>query len=179
MLGAYLIGEPGAGKSTLAAELTKGVEAEYRPRPMAHVLYLAEGRVAAAQIGGEHPTFPGTDRLSMSVQPRAIEWLEGAPAPVVWGEGDRLSTAGWLTALDAACDEWWLVLVATPPEVAAERRARRGSAQSETWLAGRRTKVHRLAERFAGRLVELDGAKDPASLAADARRLPAFAWAGA
>ena len=91
--GAYLIGAPGAGKSTTVANLIRGsgTEGERRTKPFAHTIYRdADGRTVAAQIGGHHDTFPGTDRLSMSVQPKAIEWVEGAPVPMVFGEG-----TGW------------------------------------------------------------------------------------
>jgi thymidylate kinase len=177
MKGAYIIGEPGAGKSTLVRALTDSHRPEWRRKPFAHAVYFDEGgRTAAVQIGGDHDQFPGTDRLSMSVQPRAIEWVLSAPAPAVFAEGDRLATAGFLAALEAVCDEWWLILLATPFDVARERRAGRGSDQNETWLRGRQTKVQRLAAAHPERLVALDGRRTPEELADRLRELPAFAW---
>jgi hypothetical protein len=178
VLGAYLIGEPGSGKSTLLATVTADAyEVEWRTKPFAHALYYGQdGRTRAAQIGGWHERFPGTDRLSMSVQPKAIEWLLSAPAPVVFGEGDRLATTGFLAALADACDDWWLFYLATPEATAAERRAERGGGQNETWLAGRRTKVRRLVEAHQDRLVTIDGAEPVAVLADALRQWPAFAW---
>jgi len=158
MIGAYVVGVPGSGKSTLLRALLPP-PAGFRPRPVPHLLYATRDgtRIAGAQIGADHPRFPGTDRLSMAIQPQAIEWLQTAPVPVLVGEGDRLSTESFLRALVASTTQAHVVWLDTPPEVAAERRAKRGSAQSEQWLRGRETKVRRLVDRLAEHVIRLDG----------------------
>jgi GTPase SAR1 family protein len=174
--GAYIIGAPGAGKSTLLRELTKDVEQYPMPKPFAHIGYFRGDRVVAKQIGGVHAKFPGTDRLSMSVQPKALEWIAQAPAPMIFGEGDRLATTGFLTALGAACSTWNVILLDTPPGMAAKRRALRGGNQAEAWVAGRITKVRRLAEEFADHLVTIDGALDLKEQVSICRGLDVFSW---
>lgn len=179
MISAYVIGVPGAGKSTLLRALTAHLDVGWERQPFAHGVYRrsGDGHDLAAQIGGHHPEFPGTDRLSMGVQPRAIEWVGTRPYPVVIGEGDRLATAGFLDALEAASDRFDLVLLDTPPEFAADRRAVRGSAQNETWLKGRLTKVQRLAT--ARGAIRLDGSMPVDDLVEIARaRVPALAALG-
>lgn len=177
MIAAYLIGLPGAGKSTLMRLLTDGLDVAWERRPFAHARYYDDDRLIGAQIGGHHPEFPGTDRLSMAVQPKAIAWVAGRPAPVVLGEGDRLATAGFLDALAAAADRFDLVWLDTAPADAAARAAARGSTQNEQWRRGRETKVRRLVEARAH--VRLDGALSPTDLVAVARaRVPAFATIG-
>ena len=176
MRAAYIIGEPGSGKSTLVRALTEGIDRERRSKPFAHTVYRRDGRTVAAQLGAEHPTFPGTDRLSMSVQPAAIEWLMSAPAPFVLGEGDRLATGGFFGALTEWTDGWTLIHLETPPETAAARRAERGSEQSEAWLKGRQTKVAKLVSLHRGDLVVLDGSRPVAELVAQVAVLPGFGW---
>ena len=176
MRAAYLIGEPGAGKSTLVRAITEGIEHEDRAKPFAHTVYRRDGRTVAAQLGKDHPKFPGTDRLSMSVQPVAIDWLMSAPAPFVFGEGDRLASGGFFAALTEWTDEWTLLHLATPPETAAGRRADRGGGQSEAWLKGRQTKVGKLVALHQDRLVTLDGSLPVEELAAQVAALPGFKW---
>jgi hypothetical protein len=182
MRGAYIIGEPGVGKSTAVTALTAGVDTEWRRKPFAHAVYRDDdGRTVAAQIGGPPKApdhgFPGTDRLSMSVQPRAVEWVGSAPAPMVFGEGDRLASAGFLHALSDYCDEWWLVYLSAPAEVIEARRAERGSQQNETWLQGRRTKTRNLAVQFSRQLVTIDATVPTEAVVAQIRRqVPAFDW---
>lgn len=176
MLGAYLAGIPGSGKSSLLAALSAGVPVSWMTRPFAHALYTGPGGdpVLGAQLGGLHPAFPGTDRLSMGVQPLAIDWVSGAPVPLLVGEGDRLATAGFLNAFAAACDVFTLVLLDVPADVAASRRAIRGSHQSESWVKGRATKVSNLVSHRSH--VVLDGTLAPPDLlAAAVRSVPAFA----
>lgn len=174
MTAAYLVGQPGAGKSRLLRGLTENLRATPAARPFAHVVYHDDDGPAAAQLGGAHETFPGTDRLSMSVQPVAEEWVRRRPYPVLVGEGDRLATAGFLDALAGAADELTVVHLDVPDEVAEERRAGRGTEQRASWVAGRRTKVRRLLD---GREhVTLDGTLPPEELLRQAiERVPAFA----
>jgi hypothetical protein len=157
VIGCYVIGGPGAGKSTLLRAVLP-VPMGFSRDPVPHLLYGApDGKISGAQIGVDHPTFPGTDRLSMAIQPRAIAWALTAPTPALIGEGDRLATKGFIGALLESCAAFKLLWLDTPPELAAERGRRRGSAQNPTWIEGRRTKVARLAETFSHSVVRLDG----------------------
>lgn len=176
MIAAYVIGVPGAGKSTLLRALTEGLDVSWERRPFAHAVYYRGAEVVGAQLGGHDPRFPGTDRLSMSVHPLAIEVVGRRPWPVVVAEGDRLATPGFLNALAAAADRLDVVYLDVPEEVAAERRAGRGSAQNEQWLRGRRTKIERLA--LTRPVVTVDGTRPVAEVVAEVGALPAFAALG-
>lgn len=161
----YLIGYPGAGKSTAM----RGALAWLLARPREDVLPLVEyrrpgqGEPCAAQLGRLRPGgFCGTDALSLSIQPKAVIWIGGDHAmgyPLVVGEGDRLANDGFLGAA-AAAGPLTVVLIDTSAEVAAARSARRAQhlgrdAQTAAWVAGRRTKTDGLAERWAA--VRIDG----------------------
>lgn len=179
MKGAYLIGEPGAGKSTLMSALTEHLDREPRTMPFAHSLLMRDDRVVAAELGAAHDTFPGTDRLSMNVQPRAVAWLDTAPASVVLGEGDRLATFGFIAALHVACSQSTVLWVRVPDDVGEQRRRERGSSQNAAWVRGRKTKVARLVDAltdYGVQVVALDGTRPVADLVAAARSAsPAFA----
>lgn len=169
----YLIGEPGAGKSTLMARLTDGVPSWEGSQPFAHVVYGDPYVPTAIQLGRVRDSFSGTDALSMSVQPLALRWLSNAmPARLVLGEGDRLGTGSFL--LDRGLRMRYRVLpvlIEVPPEVAADRRAQRvrdlgGKPQNATWVAGRVSKVTNLVRvlRAMGPVFVVDGSQPPDAL---------------
>lgn len=171
---AYLVGVPGAGKTSLLRSITAGAPFVESPKPLAHVVYLDEtGRdVVGMQLGARHPAFGGTDRLSMAVQPKAVSFVmrfaDRYPTAAIVAEGDRLATAGFLDHFGGL-----LVWLDTPADLAADRRARRGSNQNESWIRGRATKVANLvADRPH---VRLDGTLTPGELRDQALALvPAF-----
>lgn len=138
----YLIGEPGIGKTSAMRELTDrlGPSVEMT-KPFAHRM----GDLWA-EMGRRRGTFSGTDSLSMSVQPLAIEWLRSRPAPLVLGEGDRLGNASFFDQVSTFADLRIVGLVGAPG-VAARRRELRGSEQDPQWLRGRMSKVERLLPR--------------------------------
>lgn len=163
MIGVYVIGEPGAGKSWLVERwIGAGT-----PDVLEGVPVIWHCAAAVCQLGAPHPTFPGTDRLSMAIQRAAVSLIRQAPAPVLLGEGDRLATRPFLEALREAASASVLVRVDSPPELAASRRAERaGSSPRPSWVLGRRTKVARLAEWWSGAggaLVVWDGLSAPPS----------------
>lgn len=152
----YLIGEPGAGKSTLLARLKDegGLVPQDVARPFAHVLWYGEESRCAAELGPRRASFGGTDGLSMSVQPKVVDWLELGPHSHIFGEGDRLANGKFFAAVTALGYDLTVALLAIPPELAAQRRARRAAelgtkSQDPKWVEGRRTKVLRLADDWA------------------------------
>lgn len=171
---AYLVGVPGAGKTTLMRHLTAGLRTIAISKPLAHMVYLeADGpRIIGMELGGRHDTFGGTDRLSMSVQPSAIalvaRWASDNPESVIVAEGDRLATATFLDALGGD-----LVWLDTPAEEARARRDGR-SMQNAVWIRGRETKVRNLVSSRPH--IRLDGALTPEAVADQAKDLvPAYA----
>lgn len=184
----YLSGPPGAGKSTLMAQLTGDCWREPAPTGIPHDVLWCEPpggapRKVALEIGAQREDFSGTDALSMSIQPKAVQWLGTHPHDLVLGEGDRLANMKFLTAVESLGVAVTLVALTVSDELLERRWAAERAHQNPTWRAGRVTKARRLAESWrlcGGEVVSLDVSHDaPDQLAAELtsrvpvlRRLP-------
>lgn len=149
----YIIGQPGAGKTTLMSAILKG----------ASTLYTADTPVGHRGMKGPHGLFTvlgkdrhpfgGTDTLSHAVSGNCETWVEElsrcAAGATVFGEGDRLATKRFLAAARAHYRVLLFHLEADD-RVAASRRAERAEEyrlkqQSASWVKGRITKHANLA----------------------------------
>lgn len=156
----YLIGQPGSGKSTLAAALTEGLHATAVRHPFAHTVWSSTPLVV--EFGARREKFSGTDALSMSVQPKVVEWLDDAPYSLVLAEGDRLANGKFFTAVLKA---GWKLTIARLGVSAAVGEARRHArcvelgidAQDPSWLKGRMSKVAKLSVDWQALILDLDG----------------------
>lgn len=161
----YMIGVPGVGKTTaMVAALGPG-----DPKQDGAVPYVVHGDWL--QIGKERAGFGGTDALAMDAQPKVIEWLRTKKPERVIAEGDRLANAKFFQAVQDLGYDLLVVYLHAPRDVVAQRRQGRGSNQNETWLAGRETKVRRLAEDVTFNMVQIDATRPASEVAADLRRL--------
>lgn len=163
----YIIGAPGAGKSSAvkrALELVHWGNPTEVLKPIPHLDYGA----GCIQLGRVRETgFSGTDALGMAINPKAIDFIESSPANVVIGEGDRLANAGFLSAADRA-GILTLVWIDVPPEIARERARARAlrlgtKEQTESWWKGRYTKTSRLAGGWPH--IRIDGTGHPETVA--------------
>lgn len=146
----YLIGPPGVGKSTALASVTSGWSLTLQLKPFAHQV-SAEGIV----LGRGDRDFPGTDTLSMSVLPKAVDWLERQPDSVlIVGEGDRLATVKFFEAATVAGHDVRVAALVAPKAVVAARAKARGSEQAAAWVSGRWTKTQRLIAALPVRVVD-------------------------
>lgn len=146
----YLIGEPGVGKTTLMSAITDGLPGLAARRPFARTIYDC----GVVQLGEARAVFGGTDTLSMSVQPKVLEWAEMPDYPDIVGEGDRLANDKFFSAMRDLGYDVCVVLCSAPAAIASERRLRRAGEhrmkpQDATWLKGRQTKVEKLAMEWA------------------------------
>jgi hypothetical protein len=168
----YLIGQPGAGKSTLVELLTAGLGSETYLRPFQRVVY--ETAPGVVELGGRRDSFSGTDVLALNAQPTVLDWLTSAHVPLVLGEGDRLANDKFFTGCAAAGYELHIVWLAPSHDVAAARRLERAAAlgvrpQNEAWVKGRISKSGKLASKWSAvgaphRFSALDADKCPAEI---------------
>lgn len=145
----YLIGEPGAGKSTLMSSVTsRYLRVPIEGKPRRDGLFHRRGDLAAVELGCRRGAFSGTDALGMTVIEQAVPYLAQQESHVLLAEGARLANARFLTA---AVDAGYVVslLLLDHPRIAEWRDARAaklGKAQSESWVRGARTRAHNLAD---------------------------------
>lgn len=165
----YLIGPPGSGKSTVMTQVQAQLDLETGPwrrlRPDLKGEFRAEplldmfGREVGLSLGITRPEFSGTDALSMSTHPEACTWAEELPEegrpPLVLGEGARLSTKRFLTALDAVSDLTVGYLYAPADVLDARCAARETGATFKARRAGARSQSGTFRRGAATRAVNL------------------------
>jgi energy-coupling factor transporter ATP-binding protein EcfA2 len=158
-----LVGEPGAGKSTLfdaALGHLDRAEVDHLAAggPMRELLWDGN-QLAGCELGrrlGKHPEgYPGTDTMSMTAIVGVDEWLRaGADGmPFVFLEGTRLANARLVKAALAGGHTFTLLYL-HGPAAAEQHRAARGSNQNPQWLKGRQTAAknfYELARREAAK----------------------------
>ena len=145
----YLIGLPGSGKSTVMKELMSRFDCEWeqeRPIDLLDSHVCGPVRVLGKYEEGE--TFSGTDRLSMAVSPKAVEWIKTKPEEVIIGEGDRLNNKAFF---EAAGDDLTIIHLTVSDEERERRYKERGSDQSEKFIQTVRTKCSNILEAFGDR----------------------------
>lgn len=148
----YLIGIPGTGKTTIMREFMNrvGPWIPERPAELLDTMRCASPNEKLRILGKyeEGETFAGTDRLSMAVAPKAIEWMETKPNEVIIGEGDRLANKGFFKS---AGDDLVIFHIKTSDEERQRRYKERGSNQDESFIKTTKTKCKNLIEEFGAK----------------------------
>jgi len=163
----YLIGVPGAGKSTLAQALFAGLPAVQRPGEVSFVEYPGGVQLGALKAGKR-----GTDSLHLCAQPAVLAWMEACPYPYVFAEGDRLAYGGFFQRCVQAGYDVTVSALVCPGDVADARRNERGHNQTPVWVKGRTTKFERLRQTWADPAWELDATLPLAALVERLRQHP-------
>jgi hypothetical protein len=166
----YLLGVPGAGKTSVMRAALQDVPAYIERRPFAWTRYPG-----GAQLGAErNGLFSGTDVLPLNVQPSVLRWLDRCPFQAIVAEGDRLANGVFFDAVRAQGWKLTVALIEIGPALAATRREVRRAYQSQSWLRGRDTKVRRLASAYADPDWIMSGRDSIDALGSRLRVHPAF-----
>ena len=154
----YLVGQPGSGKSTLMAELTKGFDrlpVEPPGVPVAHDRLVSRitGEVVGAEIGKRRDLFSGTDALPSSVIDKAVPWVQRAPYPLLLAEGARLGNRRFIMEASQVYQVTLALLDHDEQEAWRRQRSKQiGRIQNDSWVKGRLSASRNLADQVAGRL---------------------------
>lgn len=143
-------GVPGTGKSTMMKDFMDQFDDLERVKPVQLVdcEYSKEGNIHILGKYDEGEVFSGTDRLSMAVQPAALEFVKSTETNVIF-EGDRLFNGSFIRALMELKDvELKVILLTAPKAILKERYAERGSDQTEQFLQSRASKYDNLLMSF-------------------------------
>lgn len=166
----YLIGMPGAGKTTVLRKALEGLEAVQERVPFAHLRYPG-----GVQLGAQRGAFSGTDALAMNCQPGVLVWLRRSAFPAVVAEGDRLANRSFFQELQLQGWALTVVFLQVPIAIGSTRgQSVRRTYQSPAWFRGRATKVERLAADFVSREWVLDARLPVETLAAQVAAHPAI-----
>lgn len=145
-------GSPGTGKSTLMKAIMARLGFEESSVELYPLVPGHKSKTGNMVVLGKYDAdvgvFGGTDKMSMAVMPKAIEYIAGNPADVILFEGDRLFSHKFLQECVSKAETRILVLTTTS-ETRTKRYADRGSNQNETWLAGRETKIANITSDFS------------------------------
>lgn len=137
-----IYGEPACGKTTIVGGMLTSLYQLYA-KPFSHYINQKTG---VCILGDYHADtiFLGTDKLSMSIQPTVIEFINQHPQYNYIIEGDRLFNGKFIDALAPVV----LIITATKDEVIARRTAR-GSDQDPRFLKAKTTKIQNITAQYA------------------------------
>jgi GTPase SAR1 family protein len=148
-------GEPASGKTTLLKRIRKNfpnltpfknglVRGEYCPHNKVYFVGVFDDTM-----------FEGTDKLSLSVQPSFIEFVNSTPDAKIVYEGDRLFNASLFEQLKSV-----IFILELSPSIHKARHSQRGHEQNETFLKGRKTKIENTKNSFNHTILHNDYEKD-------------------
>lgn len=152
-----IIGEPCVGKSAIVRKFIQQpthVTWVQGIKPFAH---LTCERLRTTVLGryDEGQQFPGTDRLSMSIQPVAQKWIDQDPLRHhILFEGDRLGNLSMAKYLIAHGYDFMLVVVRSHPHMLEDRRGAERH-QPDAFVKGRATKVANIIAALPDGLVRV------------------------
>jgi len=134
-------GLSGVGKTTIMRKFIDGKK--WVVEKHGKLLYMTYNKKRDLYLLGiyeDEVLYPGTDKLSMAVQPEVEFWLKECQSNVLF-EGDRLSTKTFLTYLTTLPKtNFQIILIDIPKEERLKRYKMRGSNQTEQILKMRETK---------------------------------------
>ena len=144
----YMIGLPGSGKTTVMRKFMSEYEWKNdKPADLLDTQISSKNKLRVLGKYEDDQVFGGTDRLSMAVAPKAIEWLQNnlTSDENIVGEGDRLNNQKFFET----CGDRLTILHLTVSDEERKRRYKeRGSDQSEKFIQTVKTKCKNIIEKF-------------------------------
>ena len=141
-------GVPATGKSTILNAFLGQFEEQLltEAMPLVPVTRIDPYNLTVLGHYLPHEKFPGTDRMSMAVQPKAIEYVTKSRENILF-EGDRLFTASFLEHCSDH-GELQILIITSEPTIIEQRHRGRKDTQSEQFKQGRETKIDNIRSNF-------------------------------
>ena len=165
MIGVWVVGPPGCGKTTMLRNYLDPFDTEFIIKPK---WTLTNNFILSGHYFGN--VFDGGDTVPYNAFKDSLEYwskflLANEKYSVTIFDGDRFSTRYCLDYVSTFTERCFCIFIDLPNDVLSERRRERGSNQNATWLKGRATKSKNFFKMFKddNRLV-LDGEKSPKEL---------------
>jgi dephospho-CoA kinase len=144
-----IVGMPGTGKTTLMRRWMETREwVEDTPMKLLNSHLNERNGIRVFGKYREGDVFAGTDKLSMAVQPVAIQYLQNPTHAVTVFEGDRLTSVKFFKEAERLGHDVSIVVLSVSDAVRERRYGERGSSQSESFIKGRRTKIQNIMSHF-------------------------------
>jgi len=143
----YVIGMPGTGKSTIMKNLMLDIGGWENDKPIDLLDTHISNDIRVLGKYSEGEVFCGTDRLSMAVAPKAIEWLSTNPNETIIGEGDRLNNKAFFEKAKEL-GELYLIRLTVSDKERERRYEERGSNQTDKFIQTVKTKCNNIVEYF-------------------------------
>ena len=134
-------GEPATGKTTLMWKIIDSATDWQKIEPKKTLSAIRSESLNLTILGkyDRSEQFAGTDRLSMSVQPAATEFIKEATGNILF-EGDRLFNRKFIDAIISCNCPYSLIYIEASPNELYNRHVDRKDTQTETFLKSRQTK---------------------------------------
>jgi hypothetical protein len=148
-------GIPGSGKSHAIRQVLKATgpgQLVRQPGVPTHHVLRKGSIIILGDYSDEKAAFPGTDRLSFSVQPSAESFISSAvkSGAVVVFEGDRLFNSRTIEFAKAKRLPHRFLVLQVPAGCRTRQAALRGHPQSATFLKRCTTKLAHISQRHPG-----------------------------
>ena len=148
-------GEPCSGKSTLVKKIIKKEKINnYFEYNKILKGYKNERFIVLGLY--ENNDFPGTDRLSMAVQPVLIKFLESLGSEFnkhIIFEGDRLFKTSMISYLNNYSRNFRLIILHCSDKAKKERHFVRKDNQTKSWLRSKKTTVDNVKNKYSHHLL--------------------------
>ena len=134
-------GEPATGKTTLMWRIIDSATDWQKIEPKKTLSAIHSESLNLTILGkyDRSEQFAGTDRLSMSVQPAATEFIKEATGNILF-EGDRLFNRKFIDAIISCDCSFSLIYIEASRNELHNRHVYRKDTQTETFLKSRQTK---------------------------------------
>ena len=134
-------GEPATGKTTLMWRIIDSATDWQKIEPKKTLSAIRSESLNLTILGkyDRSEQFAGTDRLSMSVQPAATEFIKEATGNILF-EGDRLFNRKFIDAIISCNCSFSLIYIEASRDELHNRHVDRKDTQTETFLKSRQTK---------------------------------------